>query len=106
MRGEGTTLMSFKAQYEEMMETAKRMRGNKQEIDSRLSDTKGCVANLVASGFVTQEASVKFDEVNNDFNKNATELMENLNQLSLWLDNAIEALRRMDTELAGSLAKK
>ena len=29
--------------------------------------------------------------------------MENLNLLSQWLDKAVDALREMDTQLAGSL---
>jgi WXG100 family type VII secretion target len=89
--------------YAEMSDSATRMRNNKDEIDGRLAECKSIVATLTGSGFVTDQASGRFDEVHSDFVKNAGEVMENLNLLSQWLDRAVEALREMDTQLAGSL---
>lgn len=91
--------------YAEMNDSATRMRNNKDEIDSKLTDCKQIVDNLVASGFVTEQASGKFAEVNTEFVHSATELMESLSLLSEWLDKSVQALRDMDTQLAGSLNK-
>ena len=91
--------------YAEMSDSATRMRNNKNDIDARLTECKSIVDNLTGSGFVTDQASGKFDEVHSEFVNTANQLMENLELLSEWLDKAVEALRDMDTQLAGSLNK-
>jgi WXG100 family type VII secretion target len=91
--------------YAEMSDSATRMRNNKNDIDSRLTECKSIVDQLTASGFVTDQASGKFDEVHTEFVNSANTLMETLEQLSTWLDKAVDALQDMDTQLAGSLNK-
>jgi len=92
--------------YQEMSDSAKRMRDNKNDIDTKLSECKSIVADLTATGFVTDQASGKFDETHTEFVTSANTVMETLEQLSLWLDKAVEAMRDMDTQLAGSLNQK
>jgi WXG100 family type VII secretion target len=89
--------------YHEMSDTATRMRNNKTDIDEKLRECMNIVDQLTASGFVTEQASGRFEEVHHEFNTSATTAMETLDQLSIWLDKAVEALREMDTNLAGSL---
>ncbi len=91
--------------YADMQDSATRMRSNKDEIDARLTECKSIVDNLVAAGFVTDQASGRFNEVNNEFVSSATEMMESLTQLSEWLDAAVTAMQDMDTQLAGSLSQ-
>lgn len=89
--------------YSDMQDSANRLRANKVEIDSRLSDSRSLVNHLVASGFTTEKASVQFDEVAGQFATAATELMLNLETLSKWLDQAVIALQDVDTQMASSL---
>jgi len=89
--------------YEEMSDSANRMRNNKSDIDAKLSECKSIVDSLTSSGFVTDQASGKFDEVHTQFVNSANTAMETLDQLSQWLDKAVDAMRDMDTQLAGSL---
>jgi WXG100 family type VII secretion target len=91
--------------YDEMSDSATRMRNNKYEIDTRLAECKSIVDMLTTTGFVTDQASGRFDETHTEFNKAAGDVMDTLELLSTWLDKAVEALRQMDTELAGSLTK-
>lgn len=92
--------------YAEMQDSATRMRNNKNDIDSKLTECKSIVDNLTTSGFVTDQASGKFGEVHTEFVTSANQVMESLEQLSQWLDKAVEAMRDMDQQLAGSLEKK
>ena len=92
--------------YEEMSDSASRMRNNKSDIDAKLTECKSIVDNLTASGFVTDQASGKFDEVHTEFVNSANQAMDTLDQLSQWLDKAVDAMRDMDTQLAGSLNQK
>jgi WXG100 family type VII secretion target len=89
--------------YAEMSDSATRMRNDKNDIDSRLAECKSIVDQLTASGFVTDQASGKFDEVHTEFVNSANTVMETLEQLSTWLDKAVDALQDMDTQLAVSL---
>lgn len=91
--------------YGEMSDSASKLRNNKNDIDARLTECKGIVDGLVSSGFVTDQASGRFDEVHTEFVTSANQVMETLEQLSLWLDKAVDALRDMDSQLASSLSK-
>jgi len=91
--------------YAEMQDSATRMSNDKSEIDSYLADAKSIVDTLTQSGFVTDQASGKFDEVNTQFNQSATQLMDSLDQLSQWLTQAVQSMQDMDTQMAQSLNK-
>lgn len=91
--------------YEEMSDSATRMLNNKNDIDDKLTECKTIVDGLTASGFVTDQASGRFDEVHSEFVTSANQAMETLAQLSDWLNKAVDAMRDMDTQLAGSLNK-
>jgi uncharacterized protein YukE len=96
-------MANINATYHEMSDTATRMRNNKTDIDEKLRECMTIVDQLTTSGFVTEQASGRFDEVHTEFNHSATTAMETLDQLSVWLDKTVDALRDMDTQLAGSL---
>ena len=92
--------------YEEMSDSASRMRNNKSDIDAKRTECKNIVDNLTNNGFVTDQASGKFDEVHTEFVNSANQAMDTLDQLSQWLDKAVDAMRDMDSQLAGSLNQK
>ena len=92
--------------YAEMSDSASKMRNNKNDIDAKLTECKNIVDSLTGSGFVTDQASGRFEEVHTEFVTSANQVMETLEQLSQWLDKAVEAMRDMDTQLASSLNKK
>ncbi|MDH6576868.1 WXG100 family type VII secretion target [Kitasatospora sp. MAP5-34] len=91
--------------YQEMSDTASTMRRNKADIDDKLNQCKSIVDSLTTNGFVTEQASGKFDTVHTEFNNSATQAMDTLDQLSQWLDKAVAAMQDMDTQLSGSLNK-
>jgi uncharacterized protein YukE len=93
-------MVSLNITEKELSDSAARMRDNKGDIDAKLAECKAIVDNLAGSGFVTDQASGKFDEVHTEFVNAATELMENLDLLAGWMDKAVGALRAMDTRLA------
>ncbi|GAA3183373.1 MULTISPECIES: WXG100 family type VII secretion target [Streptomyces] len=92
--------------YGEMQDSASRMRNNKADIDAKLNECKSIVDNLTASGFVTDQASGKFDEVHTEFVTSANQAMETLDQLSQWLDKAVSSMQEMDSQMSSSLNQK
>ncbi|MFF7635815.1 WXG100 family type VII secretion target [Kitasatospora sp. NPDC008050] len=91
--------------YQELSDTATTMRNNKADIDDKLNQCRQIVDSLTTNGFVTDQASGKFDEVHTEFNTSAVQAMDTLDQLSQWLDKAVAAMRDMDTQLTNSLNK-
>jgi WXG100 family type VII secretion target len=89
--------------YAEMNDTATRMRNDKADIDDKLTECKNIVNTLTGNGFVTDQASGRFNDVANEFVTSANQAMETLDQLSQWLDKAVDAMRDMDTQLTSSL---
>ncbi|HEY3867645.1 MAG TPA: WXG100 family type VII secretion target [Actinocrinis sp.] len=89
--------------YGDMSDSASRMRNNKADIDAKIADCKSIVDTLTGSGFVTDQASGRFDEVHTEFVNSANQLMDSLDQLSQWLDKAVSSLQDMDTQMAQSL---
>ncbi len=91
--------------YAEMNDTATRMRNDKADIDDKLTECKNIVNTLTGNGFVTDQASGRFNDVAGEFVTSANQAMETLDQLSQWLDKAVDAMRDMDTQLTSSLNK-
>ncbi|WP_280727300.1 WXG100 family type VII secretion target [Kitasatospora sp. MAA4] len=101
----GHTMANLNVTYQEMSDAATTMSNNKADIDDKLNQCRTIVDNLTTNGFVTEQASGKFDEVHTEFNTSATQAMETLAQLSDWLNKAVAAMRDMDTQLSSSLNK-
>ena len=89
--------------YQDMSDAAAKMRADKADIDDKLNECKSIVDSLTNNGFVTEQASGKFDEVHTEFVTSANQAMDTLDQLSQWLDKAVDAMRDFDTQMAGSL---
>jgi WXG100 family type VII secretion target len=91
--------------YAEMNDTATRMRNDKADIDDKLTECKNIVNTLTTNGFVTDQASGHFNDVATQFVTSANQAMDTLDQLSQWLDKAVDAMREMDSQLTNSLNK-
>ena len=83
------------------LETAAKHLTNKQDlINQELSGLKRYISDLVASGFVTEKASVQFNATYGEFNNAAVKLMSSLANMAKYLMEAARSLRSLDEELA------
>jgi len=89
--------------YEEMRQAATRLNTGKEEINTKLADLKSYIANLVSSGFVTDQASVKFNETYTNFTTSATNTINALEGLASYLTQAAQAMQDTDQQLAAGL---
>lgn len=92
--------------YAEMSDAATKMRREKDEVDAKLNECKNVVDQLTNTGFVTDQASGRFEDIHTEFVQSANTVMNTLEQLSQWLDKAVDAMRDMDSQMAGSLPQK
>ncbi len=86
--------------YGDMNDAASKLRSGKDELDSRLTQLKSMVDNLVTTGFITDAASPAFQQVYTEFNQGVTQTIQGLDGISAYLDKAVTAMQDMDHQLA------
>ena len=89
--------------YQEMTDAATRLNAGKDEINQKLAELRNFIQGLVTSGFVTDQASVRFNETYGEFTKGATQTISALEGLASYLKAAAQAMQETDTQLAAGL---
>ena len=96
-------MASIKVSYEDLASGAKTLRDGQKEAEAILGKLKSYIEGLVADGFVTEKASVAFEDTYTNYNKGATETIQALDGLATFLEKTAEAMGSTDTELANAL---
>ena len=89
--------------YAEMQSAASQLKAGEQQIEGDLSRLKALIDNLVASGYVTDSSSKKFEASYNEFNVGATKMVQGLTGMAQYLDTAANTFQEADSQLAASL---
>ncbi len=89
--------------YADMQSAANQLRAGEQQIEADLSRLKRLIDNLVASGYVTDSSSKRFDVSYTEFTSGATKMIQGLNGMGQYLDAAAKAFAETDTQLASAL---
>jgi len=89
--------------YQEMSDAATRLNNGKDSINDKLAELRTFIGELVRSGFVTDQASVKFNETYGKYTESAKQVIDSLQDLASYLTSAAKALEETDTQLASSL---
>jgi WXG100 family type VII secretion target len=94
--------MSITVRYEELQSTAGQLRTGREEITSNLTRLRSLVDALVQSGFVTDLASGRFRDSYTQWNTGAVNVLEGLQGMSTFLDQAIARHQQLDSELGAA----
>ncbi|WP_454851551.1 WXG100 family type VII secretion target [Promicromonospora soli] len=86
--------------YDEMRSQANQLRTGQQTIMDTLTDLSNQVNNLVASGFVTQQASGAFQASYDEFTSGAKQAIEGIEGMASFLESAAQAMQDTDQSLA------
>jgi WXG100 family type VII secretion target len=89
--------------YADMQSAANQLRAGEQQIESDLTRLKSLIDNLVASGYITDASSRKFEASYTEFTSGATKMIQGLTGMSQYLDAAARAFQETDTQLAAAL---
>jgi WXG100 family type VII secretion target len=89
--------------YADMQSAANQLRAGEQQVEADLARLKRLIDNLVASGYVTDTSSKRFDASYTEFNSGATKMIQGLNGMGQYLDAAARAFAETDTQLAAAL---
>ena len=96
-------MVNINLSYDEMDAAAAELGAGREEIVSRLSGLQQRIQGLVATGFVTDSASKRFEATYTEYTANARGIIENLTELEQFIQQAALAHREMDAALAARL---
>lgn len=89
--------------YAEMQSAASQLKAGETQIEGDLARLKHLIDTLVASGYVTDSSSKRFEASYTEFNTGATKLIQGLTGMGHYLDTAANTFQDADTQLAASL---
>ena len=89
--------------YAEMQAAARQLQAGEHQIEGDLTRLKHLVDQLVAGGYVTDTSSRQFEASYTQFHTGASRMIEGLNGMGQYLDQAAKAFQDTDTQLAATL---
>jgi WXG100 family type VII secretion target len=91
--------------YQQMEEAAGRLSNGRTEIDGMLGQLQNLVEQLVSDGYVTDSSSVSFRNSYDEFTRGAKQVIEGIDGMAQYLNQAAATFRDADTQLASSLGR-
>lgn len=91
--------------YEEMRAAGKQLQAGKADVESRLTQMKSQVDQLVAGGYVTDVSSKQFQSSYEEFNTGATKTIQGLEGMSQYLNTAADTFQQTDQQLPQQLGR-
>jgi len=89
--------------YAEIETAASQLGAGREEITTRLQSMQTQISNLVTSGFVTDQASGKFNEAYTTYTTSANTLITQLNDIQKFLTGTANAMRDLDAQIAARI---
>ena len=89
--------------YEDMRAEARALRQYQQQIKDDLRKAANEIDGLVNGGFVTDRASVKFQENYHQFTQSASSTIDALDQIALTLEKTASTLQQADSDIASQM---
>lgn len=89
--------------YAEMEQAATRLGAGRDEITERLRAMQVLIDELVASGFVTDQASGKFNAAYADYTHGANTVVQKISEIQQFLTQTASAMRDMDAQIAARI---
>lgn len=96
-------MANIRVSYGEMEQAASALGQGREEIAARLRALQGQIQGLVASGFVTDQASVRFEAAYAEYTAGASTVVERLGDIQAFLAQAASVLRDTDAQIAARI---
>lgn len=97
-------MANINVSYAEMEQAAARLGVGRDEITQKLQELQTQISNLVASGFVTDQASGKFNNSYAEYTASANTVVAKLTEIQTFLTQTANAMRDMDAQIASRIA--
>jgi WXG100 family type VII secretion target len=89
--------------YQEMRDAGHQLTTYEQTLQDTLKQAQALVKNLVAGGFVTDQASKAFDDKYSEFTNGAAQMLDGMKGMAQYLNSAADAMEQTDSSLASSI---
>lgn len=89
--------------YEEMRSAAGQLRTGQEELNTKLTELSTLINQLVQSGFVTDMASVTYNDQFEQFATGTRQAVEALEGLAAYLEQAADTLSATDSDLSNAI---
>lgn len=96
-------MANVKVSYGEIEQAAAQLGAGREEIAAKLQSMQQQIASLVASGFVTDQASVKFESTYGEYTAGANAVIAKLNEIQGFLTQTAHTVRDMDAQIAARI---
>lgn len=96
-------MANIRVSYAEIEGAAVQLKNGSDEITQKLESLQTIIQNLVTSGFVTDRASGKFNQVYADYTFSAKNTILKLDEIQMFLKNTAEAMRTLDQQIAAQI---
>lgn len=88
--------------YTELQNSASRLSTAQQEVEDKLAQLKTMIDNLVATGFVTDQASGKFQQSYQQWTTGARNVIGGLEGMTQFLRTAVSQHQSLDSQLGNA----
>lgn len=89
--------------YQELTDTANRLKTGQSDIENKLSELKKAVDQLISAGFQTDKASGAFSSSYDQFTTGATKTIQGLEGMSQFLKASADAFTQVDDQLSSAI---
>ncbi|CAG7604288.1 WXG100 family type VII secretion target [Leucobacter soli] len=89
--------------FSEMQQAAIELGSGREEITTRLVGLQKRMQGLVASGFVTDQASAKFETAYDDYTRGAKTVIQKIAEIESFLKQTATAMGEMDAQIAAKI---
>lgn len=96
-------MANISVSYGEIDHAASQLGAGRDEITQKLQLMQNQIANLVSSGFVTDQASGKFQSSYADYTASANTVVSKLTEIQAFLTQTSTAMQDMDAQLAARI---
>ncbi len=96
-------MSNIKVSYAEIEHAAAQLGQGREELTAKLQSLQQQIQNLVSSGFVTDQASVKFSGAYNEYTTSANTVVARLTEIQSFLTQTANAMRDMDAQIAARI---
>ena len=96
-------MANISVSYSEIEQSAAQLGNGRDEIIQKLQFLQTYIGNLASSGFVTDQASGKFQAAFADYTASANAVVSKLSEIQIFLIQTATAMREMDAQLAARI---
>ena len=96
-------MSNINVSYAEIESAASQLGAGREEITIKLQNMQGQIGQLVSSGFVTDQASGKFNDAYTKYTASANTLIAQLNDIQQFLAGTANAMRDLDSQIASKI---